>query len=300
MKNILVLGGSSLVGHGVIKFLLKKDFKIITTSYKKKVLFKNKNLKIIKNFNINSKKSQNLFDKITKKKLSAVINCIAKIPISKKKKSFDKLSYLKTNYLSVIKLLKISEKNKIPNFINISGTATSFLSENFEDEYNFYLLSKKSLDLYIDNEKNIKKKIILNSLKISAPYGYMMNKNTIFVNFIKKALKNEDLTIFGDGNRKQVFTFTEDVGNCCLKLINKKRNGLYYCMGDTSIKSKDLAKKIIKLFDSKSKIKILNKFKEGDTSNVSLLKKIKNLNRNSTDFDKSIKRIFLYIKRNKT
>lgn len=300
MKNILVLGGSSLVGHGVIKFLLKKDFKIIATSYKKKIFFKNKNIKIIKNFDINLKKSQNLFDKITKQKLSAVINCIAKIPISKKKKSFDKLSYLKTNYLNVIKLLKISEKNKIPNFINISGSTTSFLNENFEDEYNFYLLSKKSIDLYIDNEKNIKKKIILNTLKISAPYGYMMNKNTIFVNFIKKALKNKDLTIFGDGNRKQVFTFTEDVGNCCLKLINKKRSGLYYCMGNTSIKSKDLAKKIIKLFNSKSKIKILNKFKEGDTSNVRLLKKIKNLNKNSTDFDKSIKRIFLYIKRNKT
>ena len=239
-----------------------------------------------------------VFNKYTKKNLIAVINCIAKIPISKKNKKFDKLAYLNTNYLSVLKLLKISEKNKVPNFINISGSSTSILDENLEDEYNFYLLSKKSMDLYIDNETEVKKKIILNTLKISAPYGYVFNRPTIFVNFIKKAIKNKDLKIFGNGNRKQVFTFSEDVGKCCLKLIKKKKSGSYYCMGNFSIKSKYLAKKIVKLFNSKSKIKILNKFNETDTSNVKLLKKINNLNKNSINFDKSIKKIFFYIRDN--
>ena len=298
MKNVLVLGGSSLVGHGVIKFFLEKGFKVITTSFNKKIFFKNNNIKIINNFNINSEKSLSVFNKYTKKNLIAVINCIAKIPISKKNKKFDKLAYLNTNYLSVLKLLKISEKNKVPNFINISGSSTSILDENLEDEYNFYLLSKKSMDLYIDNETEVKKKIILNTLKISAPYGYVFNRPTIFVNFIKKAIKNKDLKIFGNGNRKQVFTFSEDVGKCCLKLKKKKKSGSYYCMGNFSIKSKYLAKKIVKLFNSKSKIKILNKFNETDTSNVKLLKKINNLNKNSINFDKSIKKIFFYIRDN--
>ena len=69
-------------------------------------------------------------------------------------------------------------------------------------------------------------------------------------------------------------------------------------MGNFSIKSKYLAKKIVKLFNSKSKIKILNKFNETDTSNVKLLKKINNLNKNSINFDKSIKKIFFYIRDN--
>ena len=126
-----------------------------------------------------------------------------------------------------------------------------------------------------------------------------MHKDSIFVNFVNNATQNKDLTIFGDGNRKQVFTFSEDVGNCCLKLIEKKRGGSYFCMSNTSIKSKLLAKKIVKFFNSKSKIKILNKFRETDTLNVKLLKKVTNLNKNSTNFDKSLKKIFLYIKENK-
>ncbi len=299
MKKILVLGGSSLVGHGVTKFFLEKGFEVITTSFKKKISFQKANVKNIKNFDINSKKSHHLFDKFTKNNLIPVINCIAKIPKSKKGKKFNKLDYLNTNYFSVIKLLKISEKNKIPHFINISGSATSALNENLEDEYNFYLFSKKSTDLYIDNEKDNKKKIILNTLKISAPYGYLLNRATIFVNFLDNAINDKDLVIFGDGNRKQVFTFSEDVGNCCLKLIKKKKSGSFYCMGNNAITSKYLAKKIVKLLKSKSKIKILNKFNEIDTSNVKLLKKIQNLNKNSTDLNKSLKKIFSYIKDNK-
>ena len=67
MKKIFILGGSSLVGHGIIKFFLEKGYKVITTSFKKKILFKKNNIKIIKNFDINSKNSVNLFNKITKK-----------------------------------------------------------------------------------------------------------------------------------------------------------------------------------------------------------------------------------------
>ena len=177
-------------------------------------------------------------------------------------------------------------------------TISFIVDENLEDEYDFYLLSKKSMDLCIDALKEVKKKITLNTLKISAPYGYVFNRPTIFVNFIKKAIEYKDLTIFGNGNRKQIFTFSEDVGNCCFELIKKKRSGSYYCMGNSPIKSKYLAKKIIKLFKSKSKIKILNKFNETDTANVRLLKKINNLNKAPVGFDKSLYKIFFYIKDN--
>ena len=70
MKTILVLGGSSLVGNGVIKFFLEKGFKVITTSFNKKIFFRSKNIEIINNFDINSEKSLSLFDKCTKKNLT--------------------------------------------------------------------------------------------------------------------------------------------------------------------------------------------------------------------------------------
>ena len=64
--------------------------------------------------------------------------------------------------MSVIKLIKILKKKySFYKYIRVH----SFLNENLEDEYNFYLFSKKSMDLYINNEKIIKKEFVLNTLK---------------------------------------------------------------------------------------------------------------------------------------
>jgi nucleoside-diphosphate-sugar epimerase len=299
--KVFITGVSGLVGHGIAKFFIENGHKVIGTSFKKKILTNNKNYKILNNFDISSSSSIKVFEKICKKeKISAVINCAAKLPLFEKKRlSYNIQDYIDVNYISVIKLISVSKQNNIKHFINISGCATNFYKAGINNEYECYLLSKKTTDLFIDTEINKKKFFYLSTIKISAPYGYIFNRNTIFVKFIKNAIKNKPLTIFGNGNRGQVFTFTEDVGKCCLKIIFKKLSGTFYCMGNESIKTKQLAEKIIKTFHSKSVLKILNKFNEKNTNNVQLLRKIKNFNIRPTNLNQALSKILIFLKKKK-
>lgn len=300
--KVFVTGVSGLVGHGIAKFFIENGHKVIGTSFKKKIISNDKNYKILNNFDISSSSSIKVFEKISKKeKIAAVINCAAKLPPFKKKgkASYNIQDYIDVNYISVIKLISISKQNNIRHFINISGCATDFYKAGINNEYECYLLSKKTTDLFINNEINKKNFFYLSTIKISAPYGYIFNRNNIFVKFIKNAIKNKPLTIFGNGKRGQVFTFTEDVGKCCLKIIFKKLSGTFYCMGNDSIKTKKLAKKIIKTFHSKSVLKILNKFNEKNTNNVQLLREIKNFNIRPTDLNQALSKILIFLKKKK-
>lgn len=97
---------------------------------------------------------------------------------------------------------------------------------------------------------------------------YGPNQSTDFVvpRFIEQALKNKDITIFGDGLQTRTFTYVDDTVDTCLncfyenKIINEViniGNGKLYTM-------LDLANLIINLTNSRSKIIHLPPLTEGD------------------------------------
>lgn len=75
--------------------------------------------------------------------------------------------------------------------------------------------------------------------------------------FIKWALKNEPLKVYGDGEQQRCFTDIDDVVRALTELAkNSKTRGEIYNVGNpkNKIKIKDLASLVIKLTKSKSKI----------------------------------------------
>ncbi len=117
-------------------------------------------------------------------------------------------------------------------------------------------------------------------------YGPKQSKDFVISKFINAALKNEDITIYGEGNQTRTFCFVENNVEACLiaafsadcanKTINIGNNI------ETTIL--DLAKLIIKLTGSKSKLKFLPPLAEGDMtrrhpdiSNMEKLTKTKKL-----------------------
>ena len=77
--------------------------------------------------------------------------------------------------------------------------------------------------------------------------------------FVKQALENKDITIYGSGEQTRTFSYVDDINNSLLKLIQdkKKKNifGQIFNLGGTEeISIIKLAKKIIKISGSKSKI----------------------------------------------
>lgn len=74
--------------------------------------------------------------------------------------------------------------------------------------------------------------------------------------FVKQALLNHDITVYDDGQQTRCFTFVTDVVDALIKVMDsKKTNGEVFNVGnDKSISIEDLAKMVIKMTSSKSKI----------------------------------------------
>jgi len=78
---------------------------------------------------------------------------------------------------------------------------------------------------------------------------------TVIPTFIRKSLNNEDLVILGDGNQQKDFIYIDDVVSANILSINSKVTGKFNIGYGEGIRIIDLAKKIIDLTCSESKIK---------------------------------------------
>ncbi len=78
----------------------------------------------------------------------------------------------------------------------------------------------------------------------------------VIPNFVRQALLNEDITVFGDGHQSRCFTYVGDVVSAIMQLMARDDSvGQVYNVGNTKeISIEDLAKKIIEKTGSKSKL----------------------------------------------
>jgi nucleoside-diphosphate-sugar epimerase len=97
-------------------------------------------------------------------------------------------------------------------------------------------------------------------------YGPKQSTDFVMSKFMNKALKNEDITIYGNGNQTRTFCFVDDNVEACYQAFNQNKvvNDVMNVGGETEITILELAKIIIKLTNSESKIVHLPALKEGD------------------------------------
>lgn len=98
------------------------------------------------------------------------------------------------------------------------------------------------------------------------PYGPRAREGTVIPIFINKAMKNEPLTITGDGSQYREFIYVEDLaeGNVA-GLSEKAKNQIYNLSGDKPITIKEVAETVKKLFDDKVNI-VYTEARPGDFS----------------------------------
>lgn len=97
-------------------------------------------------------------------------------------------------------------------------------------------------------------------------YGPKQSKDFVISRFIMKALKNEDITIYGDGKQTRTFCYIDDNVDACIKAFNNNFivNDVVNVGGNNEVTILSLANTIIKLTNSKSKIIFLPPLKDGD------------------------------------
>ncbi|MCS6980984.1 MAG: NAD-dependent epimerase/dehydratase family protein [Flavobacteriales bacterium] len=126
-------------------------------------------------------------------------------------------------------------------------------------------------------------------------YGPKQSRDFVISKFIAAALKNEPLTIYGDGTQSRTFCYIDDNVDACYNAFTKKMfvNDVVNIGSDVEFPIIRVAELIIRLTGSRSKIEFLPKLKEGDMTrrkpDISKMRKL--LDRPLIDLEEGIKKI---------
>lgn len=99
-------------------------------------------------------------------------------------------------------------------------------------------------------------------------FGPKQSSDFVMSKFIRQALNNEDITIYGDGSQTRTFCYIEDNIEATIETLKKDKfiNDVINIGNDKETTILELAETIIELTNSKSKIIFLPPLKEGDMS----------------------------------
>lgn len=97
-------------------------------------------------------------------------------------------------------------------------------------------------------------------------YGPNQSEDFVVPRFIKAALKNEPIYLYGDGLQTRSFCYVEDNIDTCIKALHEDKcvNDVLNVGSDIEMTILDLAKKVIFIAKSKSEIIHLPALEEGD------------------------------------
>ena len=243
-KNILITGGSGFIGGHVVDALLKNKYQVTILDLNQP---KRKDVKFIKGSILDKSIIRSAL-----KNINIVFHLAAISDITKVKGI--PLKTIETNILGTTFLLENARNVNIDRFV-FAGSIYSYGTAG-----NLYTTSKTASELIIKNYKLIYgQKFTI--LRYATAYGPGNRKVDAVSIFVSRALKNLDLIIHGDGQQKRNYIYAEDLGYGSLAALEEKStNKTITLAAKENTKIVDLAKMIIKITKSKSKI-IFNKEK---------------------------------------
>ncbi len=99
-------------------------------------------------------------------------------------------------------------------------------------------------------------------------YGPAQSREFVISKFIARALRNEEITIYGDGSQTRTFCYIDDNIDSTMNAFyeNKFINDVVNIGSDVEISILELAQKVVDLTNSKSAITFLPPLDEGDMS----------------------------------
>lgn len=137
------------------------------------------------------------------------------------------------NINGILNCIDISYRKEVDNFVFISscGIVGDVEQSNEESAINSkspYADSKAIGESICSIYSKMKGGFHVNVLRLSNVYGkHSLQKNSVIPKFIKNILNKEDIVINGDGEQTRDFVYVDDVINIILKIIKKKRSGLF-------------------------------------------------------------------------
>jgi UDP-glucuronate decarboxylase len=264
--KILVTGGAGFLGSHLCKKLLENNNEVIALDnlYTGSIINLEELLKL-DNFNF-------IEHDVTlplNLRVDAIFNLAC--PASPEKYQKDPVRTIKTSVLGSINMLELALQNNA----RILQTSTSEIygdpkispqKESYWGNVNpigirsCYDEGKRAAET-IFNDYRSQYKADTRIARIFNTYGPNMSANDgrVVSNFIVQALKNKDLTVYGNGNQTRSFCYVDDLIDGLIRLFNSENLHSPVNLGNPDpINMLDLAKEIIKLTGSNSKITFQN------------------------------------------
>ena len=263
IKNrILVTGGAGFIGSHLCSRLLNEDNEVICldnffTGSKDNVknLLKDENFKIIEH---------NIIDPIDLK-VDQIYNLAS--PASPVHYQSDPVNTIKTNVNGAINVLEIARKygakilqastSEVYGDPEVHPQPESYVgSVNPIGPRACYDEGKRAAEtLFFDYYRQYQVRIRV--VRIFNTYGPNMeiNDGRVISNFITQALKNIPISIFGDGSQTRSFCYVDDMVEGLINMMNQDNGiGPVNLGNPDEVTISDLAKEVIKLCNSNSKI----------------------------------------------
>lgn len=263
-KKILITGGAGFIGSHLSDKLINQGHFVycLDNFYTGSLenissLLNNKNFKLINQDVITPLHFEENFDEIYNLACPASPVHYQKDPIQTIKTNFfGALNTLELAKKTGAKILQASTSEVYGNPLIHPQTENYFGNVNINGIRSCYDEGKRIAEtLFCDYQR--KYNLDIKIVRIFNTYGENMleNDGRVVSNFIVQALKNEDITLFGNGEQTRSFCYVEDLIDGILKLMAKDNFNQPINLGnDEEYSVLHLAKTIIKLTNSNSKI----------------------------------------------
>ena len=240
----------------------------------------------------------------TKDLIRKVKNVDVVIHLAATKDGSEHSKIFETNVYGTDLILRTAIELGSKQFIMISGVSVCnnggpevLTEESLPCPKGAYLLSKYlSEQALIHNGKFLGQKKIV---RIPSPVSPRLSREKIFKKFVESALLNLDLEVWGNGQRLQNYLDLRDFNDAVELLIQHTGEGIWNIAGPEEISDEKLANRIIKVTNSSSKIKILNKIGELETS-MSKISTLKVQKDTGMKFERSIEDTIFWVSKGKT
>lgn len=262
MKNILVTGGAGFIGSHLCEKLLEQGNHIICldnffTGSRKNVehLFDNREFELIRH---------DIIEPIILE-VDQIYNLAC--PASPVHYQYNAIKTIKTNVLGVTNMLDLADSAKAR--ILQASTSEVYGDPIVHPQKESYWGNVNPIGIRscYDEGKRVAEtlmmdyhrqhKVDIRIIRIFNTYGPRMAQNDgrVVSNFIVQALKNEGITIYGDGSQTRSFCYVDDLVRGMISLMNAENfMGPVNVGNDGEYTILDLAKMIIELTNSSSKL----------------------------------------------
>jgi len=262
MKTILVTGGAGFIGSHLCEALLKQGHYVICLD--NFFTGRKENIKHLMDFYNFELIRHDIIDPI-KLEVDEIYNLAC--PASPVHYQYNPIKTIKTSILGTMNMLGLAKRVKA----KILQASTSEVygdpsvhpqPESYRGNVNpigpraCYDEGKRAAEtLCFDYYRQ--HKVDIRVVRIFNTYGPNMqiNDGRVVSNFIVQALKNEDITVYGDGKQTRSFCYVSDLVRGMIDFMNQEQHlGPINLGNDSEFTILELAKKVIELTHSKSKI----------------------------------------------